>query len=402
MQARSHGAGLLLFPGDSECGVIEALHRFGWLTDDEYGGLKANLEDGLSNLEGERVNLLFSDASWDYGSLIPMMETALDKGADVFVTETTPVAQAAVNFTLAMDDPIPVIFMSVFNPYAAGIADAPCIKPDNVTGTQELIDYEGLLALAALQNPDLETVGTLYNSASAAGQMGAELIAEAGEALGIRVEQAAVFGLADVGIGLEGLISKGVDAFVLTVDILTSQATAQIATIGADNDIPVYHPVASYLYSGATVAAGSIATYGPGLNAGQILVGILDGALDPATTGINTADNSVIAVNVDRSARSGVKVSENLLSRADFVVADGELSITPKGMTNFQFLGEMGMMALLYPQLASGTDAVTPEMLAMLAQVAFPDPTAAHEAFLAGLQCTDEMIAEQQAELDAG
>ena len=62
----------------AEFGVIEALHRFGYLTEDEYGGLKANLEDGLSNLAGEKIDLLFSDASWDFSKLIPMMEAALD------------------------------------------------------------------------------------------------------------------------------------------------------------------------------------------------------------------------------------------------------------------------------------------------------------------------------------
>ena len=59
------------------------------------------------------------------------------------------------------------------------------------------------------------------------------------------------------------------------------------------------------------------------------------------------------------------------------------------------------MLALLYPEMAAGGDLVTPELLAMLRAVAFPDPASAHDAFLASLQCTPEMIAEQQAALEA-
>lgn len=376
--------------------VLDILALYGYLNEDERDQVAASQQ----SYEGENINLIISDAGFDFANLIPMIETALDQGADVLVTDSTPVTQAAINVTSEMEQPRPVIFTSVFNPYAAGIADAPCVKPAHVTGTQRITDYEDLLALAKMQNPEMDTIGTVYASASATGEHGAKLIAAAGEALGVAVEEAAVASLADIGIALEGLVSKGVDAIVLTVDSMTSQATPLIVAVGAENDIPVYHPNATYFLYGTTVAAGSIAMYGPGLNAGHMLVGLLEGAIDPAETSINLVDSMAIAINLDRSANAGVEVSEEMLARADFVVEDGSLRIMPKGMANTQFLGEVAMMALLYPEMAEDMDAVTPELLAMLAQVAFPDPVAAHEAFLASLHCTPEMIAEQQAALD--
>ena len=249
--------------------VFDMLKLYGYLSEDEHSAVVQSQRD----YEGEKIKFIIADAGYDFANLIPMIETALDKGADVLLTQSTPATQAAVNLTSEMQDPTPVIFASVCNPYAAGIADAPCLKPAHVTGTQRLTDYEDLIALAMLQNPDMGVIGTIYASASATGAHGAKMIAAAGEALGITVVEAPVVSLADVGVAADGLVSKGVDAFVLTVDTLTSQATPQIVAVGAENDIPVYHPNATYFLSGATVAAGSVAVYGPGLNAGHMLIG---------------------------------------------------------------------------------------------------------------------------------
>ena len=385
----------------SEFGVLDVLYLFGYLTDDEHASLRESLSQGLRGLEGEHINLTFANAAWDYASIIPMLEAALDQGADVLITETTPVTQAAVNLTSQMENPTPVIFMSAFDPYAAGVADAPCIKPDNVSGTERITDYETLVSLAALQNADITTIGTVFASDSASGAYGAEQIAMHGEAMGLTVEVSAVSMIADVGIAVEALVSKGVEALVLTADMLTSEALPTIVGIAEENSLPVYHPNANYFVSNPTVVAGSIATYGPGLNAGHILVGYLDGAIDLANTSINMVSGITVAVNIDRALAMGVEVPEELLAKADFTLQDGGLVISPKGMTNFQFLGEMGMMALLYPELAADSELASAEMLTMLTQMAFPDPAAAHEGFLAGLQCSDEMIAEQQAALDA-
>lgn len=381
----------------TELGVLDMLKLFGYLRDDEYAAQKEQLHD----MEGENINLLFADASFDFSNIIPMLERAIDAGADVLLTDSAPVSQAAVNLTADMEEPLPVIFVNVFDPYAAGIAQSLCVKPAHVTGTQRITDYPDLIALMLLQNPGVERIGTIYASASSSGEFGVDAIAAAAEGFGVDLEVAAVVGIPDVAAAAEGLVSKGVEAFIMTVDLMTSQALPIIVQVASDNDIPVYHPNATYSYYGATVAAGSVAMYGPGLHAGHMLVGHLQGEIDLASTSISVLDTMAIAINVDRSRAAGVELPEELLARADFLIEDASMSITPKGMTNSQFLGEIGMLALLYPELAGDSEFVTPELLQMLTQMAFPDPKAQHEAVLASLHCTPEMIAEQQAELDA-
>ena len=380
----------------SEIGVLDVLHLYGYLTEAELAAMREDVRD----MDGEHLNLIVADAAYDYANIVPLIESALDRGADVLVTETTPVAQAAVNLTMDMEMPVPVIFMSVFNPYAAGIAQAPCIKPDHVAGTERITDYETLLSLLALQHPQAKAVGTVYASDSASGAFGAQQISAIAESLGLSAHVVAVPTISDIGAAVESLIDKDVDALALTADLLTSEALPTIVGIAEDGGVPVYHPNAVYFALQATVVAGSFATYGPGLNAGHILVGYLDGDIDLAATGINLVSSMTVAVNLDRSQAMGIDVSDKVLESADFIQQDGGLTITPKGFGNAAMMGEVGMLALLYPEMAADSELITPEMLAMLVQMAFPDPAAAHDDFLASLQCTPEMIAEQQAALD--
>ena len=380
----------------SEIGVLDVLHLYGYLTEAELAAMREDVRD----MEGEHLNLIVADAAYDYANIVPLIESALDRGADVLVTETTPVAQAAVNLTMDMEMPVPVIFMSVFNPYAAGIAQAPCIKPDHVAGTERITDYETLLSLLALQHPQAKAVGTVYASDSASGAFGAQQISAIAESMGLSAHVVAVPTISDIGAAVESLIDKDVDALALTADLLTSEALPTIVGIAEDGGVPVYHPNAVYFALQATVVAGSFATYGPGLNAGHILVGYLDGDIDLAATGINLVSSMTVAVNLDRSQAMGIDVSDKVLESADFIQQDGGLTITPKGFANAAMMGEVGMLALLYPEMAADSELITPEMLAMLVQMAFPDPAAAHDDFLASLQCTPEMIAEQQAALD--
>ena len=380
----------------SEIGVLDVLHLYGYLTEAELAAMREDVRD----MDGEHLTLIVADAAYDYANIVPLIESALDRGADVLVTETTPVAQAAVNLTMDMEMPVPVIFMSVFNPYAAGIAQAPCIKPDHVAGTERITDYETLLSLLAMQHPQAKAVGTVYASDSASGAFGAQQISAIAESLGLSAHVVAVPTISDIGAAVESLIDKDVDALALTADLLTSEALPTIVGIAEDGGVPVYHPNAVYFALQATVVAGSFATYGPGLNAGHILIGYLDGKIDLATTSVNLVSSMTVAVNLDRSKAMGIDVSDKVLESADFIQQDGGLTITPKGFGNAAMMGEVGMLALLYPEMAADSELITPEMLTMLVQMAFPDPAAAHDDFLASLQCTPEMIAEQQAALD--
>ena len=127
----------ILYFGDSPSierasgAILDVLQSYGYLSAEENN----TLEEG-SDFQGERINIIWGDAGYDIPTVSIMVDSALDQEPDVLVTLSTSVTLVAVNATLDMDEPLPVLFTAVHNPFEAGIAEAACIKPANVTGTE--------------------------------------------------------------------------------------------------------------------------------------------------------------------------------------------------------------------------------------------------------------------------
>ena len=129
------------------------------------------------------------------------------------------------------------------------------------------------------------------------------------------------------------------------------------------------------MYRGATVGAGFHSFYDEGVIAARILNAYLSGDIDIADIAINQSRSFGVAINLDSAAAQSVEISDDLMARANFVIQDGERS---RGM-------------------AADVDDAATNPQAMTAE----QRRAADLEFLAALACTPEMIAEQQAALDA-
>lgn len=351
-------------------GILDSLEAYGYLTPAERAALNESFD-----LDGQNIDLIYRDAGFDLPSVNLMVEEALDKGADALVTITTQVAQIAVSATRDLEDPPVILFSLVTTPFATGIADAPCIKPDHVAGTQPLLSYEDYVPLVLLQDPDIKVIGTIVSPDQPTSIVGAEKITEIGESLGLTVEVASAIGLADLNVATESLLSKGVEAIVLTINPLTLQGTPVLVQLTTEYNIPLYAPVIQQVYRGVTIAAGFHSFYEEGVIAARILHAHLNNDIDIANIGINQSRSFGIAINLDTAAAQGIELSEDLLAMASFVIKDGERSA--------------GM--------ATDVD----ETRMQPSDMSMEERRATDLEFLAGLECSPEMIAEQQAALDA-
>ena len=358
-----------------EIGLVKSLISYGLISTEEFTpGFPGPYEN--SPIFYERLN-----AAGQLEFVPEMIANALDSEPDVLVTIGSRATLAALVATYDLEDPPAIIFADVYSPYEAGIADAPCIKPDHVTGIESSVNYADVVPLLLMQNPDLATIGTIHSSDDAGGAYGAARIAEVGEALGLAVEQTAVTALADLSLATEGLVSKGVEAILLPMDVMTMAGLPLIGGIAQDNGIPLFAANIDHMFSGALVAGGFAEFLDVGDLVGVLAARYLQGDLDPATTGISAVDSvTVVGLNYYDAEAYGVSFSEELQERADF-------SLRP-----------------------AGDDIVDPEVKPWMQEqfqrrLAPPAPLEARQesdrAFLAGLECTAERIAEQQAELDA-
>ena len=393
-----------------ETAVIDTLLVYEWITAEEHALLNER-----QDIEGEKINLFWADASYDLTNVNIMVDNALDRGADVLLTLSTPVTQIAVNTTLDQDQPTPVLFSAVYSPYQAGLADAPCIKPAHVTGSETVPPYEEAFQIFLLLNPALNRLGLIHSSNDASGLHGAERITIIGESLGLEIESAAVTSVSDLRSATQGLVNEGVEAIILPYDYTIAIGLPIVATVATENQIPVFYPHPGAILAGATVGAGFSNFYTQGISAGLMLAAHLNGELELDMTAIESLTGLSVGINLDVANALGVEMPPELAEMAEMVMQDGASAMSPLGL--LRLLDSMGataeikQMAAAYLQNVDLSDMASDagaqqQAAAMISNMLIqgrksPENLAADQAYLDSLQCTDEMIAEQQAALDA-
>ena len=297
-----------------QLGMFAVLQAGGFMTADENAALLAGTE-----LQGENINILRSDAGFDFAAAATLVESALDRGATVLVTQSTPMTLIAMNVTQGMESPPSIFFAQAVSPYETGIAAAPCDKADNITGIEIVIDYAQVLELMQLQAPEMSSIGTLHSSAEISGAIGARQIAEAAEAAGIAVEAVAVTELSELPVATEGLISKGVDALIVPFDVTTSAGLPIIAAAAQENGIPLFYSSSHGAQMGATIGIGAAQHSQQGVLLGHLLAAHLNGELDVANTAISALDNIAISVNVTLPE---IPIAPELAAMAEIAVTE--------------------------------------------------------------------------------
>ncbi|MCY3779583.1 MAG: ABC transporter substrate binding protein [Chloroflexi bacterium] len=349
--------------GRTIVGLLDTLAYHGYVDSAEIADFALN-----EDFEGEHLDIIWRDAGFDLPTVNIMVEEALDRGADILVTLTTNVTLTAVKASLesGIEPPPLVIFAIVTAPYSAGVAEAPCVKPSNVVGSHARVSYEEMVGLAPLLDPDVDLIGSFATPARSATVIGVERIKGYAAELGIDVETASWVTAGDGIVGAETLIDKGVDMFVSIGYPESLPAIVEIANVSG---IPIVTSTMSYLPTGAHVVSGFYSYYQEGQIIGRMLVAELQGVLEPERTAIHADTAVTIALNLDSIAAGGIEIPAELMERADFVFENGE----------------------------SSEEFVKPEYADLNAEERHEELA----GFLDTLHCTDEMIEEQRAALEA-
>ncbi len=351
----------------TDMAVLDMLEVYGYISAEE----RATLEAG-NDLRGEKLNLLYRDAGFDFSTANLMVEDALDEGADVLLTVSTEVGAIALGAMGDMQDPPALIFAIVTDPHDTGLAAATCIKPANVTGTLMYIDYRQFSRIAYLQDPDFASIGYIGDANDPAAPGNVETVKHISRRLGFQVEVELVVSAADYAIAAESLLDKGVDAIGLLPH--TGSESGIAALVEAAYGVPVFSPLVSDVIHGVTIAAGFEGWYREGIQAARMVIAYLEGNLDIASTAIASTPSFAVAVNLDSAAAQGLEIADALLAEADFILQGGK--------------GESAMLEV-------------PGEIA-LAEMTLAERRAEDAAFLANLHCSPDMIAEQQVAAAAG
>ena len=346
-------------------GIWDMFQAYGLIDNAERDAL-----DIEEDIEGEHINVFFKNAGADLATANIMVEEALDRGADIMLTVSTPVSIIAAKAAQEMENPPLLFFSLVATPYNGGIASSPCIKPPYIAGTHVRQPYDLIVPLVQVQDPDITKIGTFVNEAETNSVEGSAEIAAAAEALGIEVEVAAIVQAADIPLATQALLDKGVEAIVYAGAYLEAFGVSAMASVTVDYGVPTFGPPQQMAVDrGGTVGAGFKDYYREGVIVARMAIGHLNGTLDISSISINSTPSLGVAINLDAARDADIDISDELLEMADFVIVNEQSTFTDD----------------------------TPS----LPEMSLEERMAEDAAFLATLECTDEMIAEQQAELDA-
>ncbi len=352
----------------AEKAMLDMLEAYGFINPAE----RALLNEEQS-IEGENINIIYGDALFDRIEANVIIDKALDRGADILVTFTTQMTQIAYYAIRDFLDPPKLIFTVASGPYITGVADAPCVKPDFVIGTRPVTNYEDIVPLLLMQDPDMKVAGAIYSPQQRASEVGVARMQAIGESLGLTIEAESIVVTPDLYQAVENLADKGAEAII--IPIFTFQGFNLLLSLSHDYGLPVVFSAPQNAYRGGTIGGGFFGLYKQGLIAANMLVAHLNGDIDIATTSIYESDDFAFAVNLDAADLQDVEVSQALLDGAAYIVEDGET--------------------------AQGVTAQYPEVEITLPDMPLAERRRSDLEFLAALECSPQMIAEQQAALDA-
>ena len=321
--------------------------------------------DAYGYVDGENINLTFGDAAMDVPTANLLVEEAINDDADVIITITTPVSLAAVNATLEMEDPPIIMFNTVTDPYASGIAPASCIHPAHVWGSQALPEFDNVFPLVWELNPDIQRLGWIYSTSESNAVRSTEIAEPLATELGLELVIESVAATEEVGVAAEALAGQDIDAFFIPTDSTVGAALPSIIGVADEEGIPVFMADSLQVFAGVTMGAG-VSYYQEGVDTGRMLVAYLNGEVDIATAMFGKQAGTLIGVNLDSAGRQDVEVPEALLEMADFIIENEEN---------------------------------TGDVLS-LPDVSFEELQELDAAYVAEHTCTEEIIAEQQAMLE--
>lgn len=228
--------------GKIKVGVIQLIEN-GAFNDMKDGFIEELRAKGYTE---DKCDIVVKSAQGDTATLNTICQEMVDSRMDLVATIATPATQAMVN----MDSDIPVVFISVSAPVAAGVT-SNMEKPDkNATGTSNAIPVSDIFNLSDSLTPGNKTYGLIYNTGEVNSVNTVKDAKSYLDGNGLKYVEAVVTNSSEIQQAAESLVGS-VDAIFVPNDSVVQSGMAQITEITRKNKIPVYACSATTVQSGA-------------------------------------------------------------------------------------------------------------------------------------------------------
>ena len=269
----------------------------------------------LGYVEGKNIAIDYRYADNKIDRLPALADELVRLKVDLLITPGTNEALAAKNATRT----IPIVFVNVGDPVAAGLVDSLSRPGGNITGVSNIAgDLSAkLMQLLSQAAPNMKRVAVLRNPANALATHQMKDVEPAARSLGLQLEVFDVRGPADFETAYAGIAKAHVGGVVLLADALFTGYSKQLAELAIKSRIPSIYVVRTYPES------GGLTSYGPGLDIFRLAATFVDKILKgakPADLPIEQPTRLEFIINGRTAKALGLTLPQSLLISADKVI----------------------------------------------------------------------------------
>lgn len=231
---------------------------------------------------------------------------------DIIVPVATPTAMVMQNATAenkrADGSLIPVVFSAVSDPVGAGLVASMDAPGSNITGTSDALNTEAVFDLMLAADPDISTVGLLYDKSQDSSTAAIAAAKAYCEAKGISVVEKTGTNNGEISLAADALIASGAEAVFTPTDNNVMTAELAIYEKFIDAKVPHYGGADSFALNGAFLGYG-VNYVELGTATADMVVDILANGKDPASMAVMTMDNGIATVNTETAEAIGLDYS---------------------------------------------------------------------------------------------
>lgn len=239
------------------------------------GMIKGLAEQGY--VDGRTVSIERFNAQGDMPTSNDIARRVTDGSFDLVLTSSTTSMQAVANAN--RQGKVKHIFGITADPAGAGIGVSrtdPLDHPPWMAGLGSFAPVEKVLLLAREMNPQLKRIGLVWHTAESNSQSYTLATREACRKLGLELLEANAENSSGVGEAARSLVARGIDALLVTGDVVVLTAIDSVVAAGKRGGIPVISVVPPNVRAGALFdLGGDFVAIGRevGLLAGEVLKG---------------------------------------------------------------------------------------------------------------------------------
>ncbi len=277
-----------------------------YVDDASLNQIVENIQNQLTALGdaiGANFEILYDNCQADANVMNQIIANFEAQNVDLMVGVATPVAMAMQAAT--EESKIPVVFAAVSDPVGAGLVESLEAPGANVTGTSDYLDTNAVMNLIFAADPDVQTVGLLYDVGQDASTAPIAAAKEFLEAKGVTIIERTGTNVDEVTLAAQALIADQVDAIFTPTDNTIMTAELSIYELLAEAGIPHYTGADSFALNGAFLGYG-VDYANLGVETANIVASILIEGADPAVTPVKTFDNGTATVNTETCAALGL------------------------------------------------------------------------------------------------